>query len=519
MPMPPLLNRSRRRGMALVTALTLMQGLAAAAGAFATRTLFEALHTGGTLPAGALATLIAAGIVIALARVSARCVGERVGQDYARCIRASLFDHAARLPLSTVARRRAGSMPLRFVGDMTAFRNWPAMGLPRLVSGVVLVPVTLAVLYILHPVFGLAVGVVTLPCIAANATGGMLLPRLQRRLRARRARIALDMAERMSIAPQLDRMGRRGKELALLDKRTRRMVRTALRHRLAVESLKALPDAAAGIAAVLIVVLGHRAGQQAGTIAAGLAALGLLLTPLRDLGGVWNHRSAFQAAARKVRATLAQDGRGLYRAGLSLERGPVAVAVCDLALPSGRTLDRCIDAGGRATLSLSDADAAAVQSILLGLDDPGRGQVLLDEVDLRDLSRGSLRRRVMPLGPAQVILRGSLRRALTMGCTPPDDARLERLARAEGLGPLLDRIGGLDGGLRERGQGLSPAELTAIGLVRIRLQRPGLIVVQPHLMPCGTSCLSAYLKRHPATVLAIRTDAIAGCETGPAHSA
>ena len=94
MTLPPLLDRGRGRGLALVAALTLVQGGAAGAAAFATRGLFEAMHGRVALPVGALAILAGAGALIAVTRVAARYLGERIGQDYARQIRAALFDHA-----------------------------------------------------------------------------------------------------------------------------------------------------------------------------------------------------------------------------------------------------------------------------------------------------------------------------------------------------------------------------------------------------------------------------------------
>jgi len=273
MALPALLDRGRGRGLALVAALTLVQGAAAGAAAFATRALFEAMHGGGALPLAELAVLVGAGAVIAATRVAARLTGERIGQAYARQIRAALFDHAARMPARAVAARRAGYMSLRFVGDMTAFRNWLGLGLPRLVAGALLIPATLAVLWLLDPVFVWAVLPVFALTLLGISLGGLRLVPLQRQLRMRRARIAAEMAERMPMAPHLDRLGRRGTELAQLDKRTDAMVKAALRHRLAAETLKALPDLAAGVAAALVILAGHRAGLSAGSIAAALAAL------------------------------------------------------------------------------------------------------------------------------------------------------------------------------------------------------------------------------------------------------
>ena len=95
MRMPRLLENGRWRGLVVVSLLTLVQGAAAGAAAFATRGLFETMHAGAPLHPGLLAALIASGLVIAGARVLSRLMGERLGQGYALAIRLALLDHAS----------------------------------------------------------------------------------------------------------------------------------------------------------------------------------------------------------------------------------------------------------------------------------------------------------------------------------------------------------------------------------------------------------------------------------------
>ena len=505
MPLPPILDRKRGRGLAVVAALTLVQGVAAGAAAFATRALFEAMHQVGTLPVTSLAVLVSAGALIATTRIAARVLGEKIGQDYARQIRAALFDHAAQMPASAVAQRRAGYMSMRFVGDMTAFRNWLGLGLPRLVAGIVFIPTMVAVFWLLDPVLALAVMPVFAVTLLAITLGGLRLIPLQRRLRLRRARIAADMAERMPMAPQLDRLGRRGKELAQLDKRTSAMVQVALRHRFSAETLRALPDLAAGVAAALVIYTGHRAALGPGNIAAALAVLGLLLSPLRDLGGVWNHRAAFRAAAIKADAALSHPKRDLYRTRKGLAKGPVAVTFDAVALPSGAVLDLQIAGRSDMVLPLCERDAQSVSAMLLELETPTAGRILLAGVDLRDLSRGTLRRKLNRITAQPEILQGSLRRALLMGCDDrPDDPTLDQLARDAGLGPLIDRLGGLGGTVLEGGKTLTQTERLAISLTRIMVSPPKVLLIGPEVDDHIWARCSGSLPKNAATIIKLR---------------
>lgn len=476
--LPKPLGSGRGRSLAALVWLTLLQGAAAGAAAFATRALFEAMHRDAPLSLAPLSILVASGGVLASTRIAARYLGEKIGQNYAADIRVALFEHAARMPASAVAVRRPGYMSLRFVGDMTAFRNWLAMGLPRLIAACVLVPTMMVVLWLLDPVFAAVTFPVVMAALGLSVWGGRRLLPLQRRLRMRRARIAAEMAERMPLAPFLDRLGRRGKERRQLEKRTASMISVALRHRRAVEALRALPDLTAGIAASLVFVAGHRAGLGTGDIAAALAALGLLLAPLRDLGSVWNHRAAHAAAAQKAQAALSRGTRRAYGTEKSLPPGPVDVVFEDVALPSGQLLSIVAEGGGVTMLDLDERDAAWLGDVLLGLDDLRSGRICLSGIDLRALSRGGLRRHVLTLDAQPTILQGSLRRALTMGCNRrPEDPVLDSMAREAGLGGVLDRLGGLEGTVLEGGKHMTRSERLALSRVRILLARPRVVLV------------------------------------------
>ena len=503
--MPALIADGRWRGLALVSLVTLAQGGAAGMAAFATRGLFEAIHAGGPLSAALIAALAASGLVIGCARVLSRLLGERLGQGYALAIRLALLEHAAGMPASAVATRRSGYMSLRFVGDMTAFRNWLGKGLPRLISGAIMIPAACLVLWLLEPRFAL----VALPLfgvtLGAMALAGPRLEPLHRRLRARRARIAAEMAERMPMAPDLDRMGRLPAELRSLRKRTGRMIRAGLQRLFWAEALKALPDAIAGFAACAVIVLGARSGVSTGTIAGALAAIGLVLMPLRDLASVWNFRAAYLAARQKCMAALTRVQRETGRGETRLPEGPLHLCLHDLPLPRSARFSLDLPPGDRQTLRCDPGDADALFSVLCGLEPVPPGAVRLSGLCLTELSRGSLRRGVLRLESSPAVLKGSLRRNLALGLLKrPSDARMLRAACKAGLGDLLGRLGGLDGGLAEGGRGLSTRERSALSLARILLGKPQLVLLGEalwHLEPTAQAALRAHLDRCGATVL------------------
>lgn len=505
MALPGLLGHGRQRGLLAVSALTLAQGAGAGAAAFATRGLFEALHGPAVLPVTLLVTLAASGVVIAMARVAARVTGERLGQSYARDIRLALFEHAAGMSASDVAARRNGYMSLRFVGDMTAFRNWVGLGLPRLAAGMILIPMALAVLWMLAPIFALATLPLVIVTLGTIGFGGFHLRPLHRRLRARRARIAVDMAERMPMAPELDHLGRRGIETDRLDRKIDRMVQAAIARIRMAEALKAIPDILAGLAAMVIILSGFRSGATPGEIAGGLAAFGLMISPLRDLATVWNLYSAWRSAAIKADAALSRRQRGSHAETRALPKGPIAIAISSLELPSGSRFELDLDAGGKALLDLNERDTAYLFDALRGLEKIPEGRIGFSGLCLGQVSRGSLRRGIVAISPEPLILRGSLRRALTLGISRrKDDAHIETLAKEAGLADALSRLGGLDGKLSEGGRNLSFSERMLISLVRAMQLRPGLILMDSRIGSLENAArqkIADWISRSGATLL------------------
>jgi len=75
----------------------------------------------------AIFALISAGL-----RMLERVDAERLGQDYVHRLRLVLYTHLSTLPPRKLQQRSKGSIMLRFIGDLTALRQWVSLGLARL---------------------------------------------------------------------------------------------------------------------------------------------------------------------------------------------------------------------------------------------------------------------------------------------------------------------------------------------------------------------------------------------------
>jgi ATP-binding cassette, subfamily B, bacterial len=499
---PPKIGADGR--LRLILALILLafvQALATAVAALSTRSLFASLSGNGALPTLALFALAGSGVIIGLARLGFHRTGESLGQNYARSVRMALFDHASRMLPADVEARRAGYLSLRFVGDLTALKDWPARGLPFLVEGVVVLPVVIAMLFHIDWGFGWAGLLPTLISLAALGAGFKTLLRAHQSLRARRALLVADLSERMPIAPDLAALGRRPLETRLIARRSDQLANAAVKRATLQEIQRGLPEALTGIAAAYLIWWGWRGGLDSGTIAAGLALLGLAARPLRSLMDVSDRAGAFRAAHAKLSAALARPtAPARCAAPVRLTSGPFQLDLRGVRIAGGPPISLSLTPGARASLP-KGTNVDVLFRAIVGQELLECGELTLNGVRVEDVSPGSLRRGVARITAMPVVLKGSLRRALTLGLTDrPSDKAIQLRLEKMGLSPLLAQLGGLERNLAEGARGMSRADRVGISILRTALARPGLLLVS-HEVQNEVPQAVEWLAQHPATML------------------
>ena len=475
---PSLLGERRAVTVAGVVLAGVGEALGAGAIAFATRELFAALHGGTTLPPRALGLLLLGALTLALLRVVGRTLAERLGQSYAISMRRALYARFAALPQSTLDERRGGALALRFVGDLTALRAWAGLGLGRLVAALIVTLGAALVLWRFDPRLAAAAFVPIALAVALALLAALAMRPLQRRLRARRGRIAVDMSERARLAPQLDLLGRTSRELARLDADGRTLRRRAVARAALVSTLRAIPGLGVAVAGVLVLVATARFGLAASDAAGALALLGIVSLALRELASVWDRFCAWRIALAKCERLL--------RFAPRTER-PRARRRTAAADTPGAAVGLHFEAVGYRDLSAELAIAPGERVLVSGEAGAGKSTLLALAAALEQPERGRVRRTradgdgeptLLHVSSRSPILRGSLRRALTLGLRPrPSDERLARLLERLALAPLAERLGGLDGRVAEAGADLSTLERERLLLARALLSPAGLLLV------------------------------------------
>ncbi len=509
--LPRIFGKGRKISIILVAVLALGQGAAAGVAAFATRDIFTAFRESELfLPTLALTIIVLAGLAIAALRVGERLIAERVGQDYAASLRLKLFKHLSRMSARSVSERRKGALAMRFVGDLASVRGWVSLGVARLISASILLPVSGCVLYFLNPKLAMAAAVPVGCGLLAMMLIGPSLGPAHKRLRARRARLAADMSERVPHAPELRLLGRSEIETTHLRRRTEKLVASALERARGAAILTAIPDVISGLAAAGVFWMALRSGASGADAAGAMAAVGLLIQPIRDLAGVWDRHRAWIAARDKCDAMLSapkldlpseKPAKPLPSAPSVLRFADVSAGVLDGVNAAAKPGQKIAIVGG------NGAGKSTLLGLAAGLEQPDSGSVMFGDRNPVGLSAKERRQLLALVGKHSPILAGSLRRALTMGGTDrPGDEKILAMAENFGVREVVDRLGGLDGKVSEAGRNLSAGEARRLLLTRAALAAPKLMLLdEPDdaLDTDGPDLIDSLVRQGDATALVI----------------
>lgn len=472
---PTVTGDKRWIGIVILVCLALGQGVTMVVTAFATRDVITALRDGTeVIPTDALIAIAVAGLAIFAFRSAEGAVGEHTGQNYAAAIRRRLFLHMTKMPLSAMAERRAGATALRFVGDLTAFKGWVARGLARLISACVTIPAAFVILYLLEPRLAfVAAAPIGLVMLAIYCLGNPL-GAAHADLRKKRARLAAAMAERLPQGIALRRSGRVKTELRSLDTKSNEIIQAAVRRARLAETVRAMPDAAAGIAGALCLWVCLSSGLGVEDAVAALTALALIVWPLRHLADVRDRQQAFRVARAKLHRVFEQP---ILPSRAKVAARPNAPAVCleNLLLPGLDPINARLERGDIQNVSgPAGSGKSWLLLMLAGLEPPTKGRIQVLGRDPSALATGFS----LYLGPHAPVLKGSLRRNLTLGTGRiPDDDELMAVTQKSGLSDLVTRLGGLNGQVTEGARNLTSSEKTGVFLARGLTSRASLMLV------------------------------------------
>jgi ATP-binding cassette subfamily B protein len=411
-------------------------------------------------------------------------------QEIVYGIRARLYRHLHRLPLSFHRRRSAGDTLVRLSADIVVLRDVLVDAVVNLGTGLILIVLMLAVMVAVDPVLTV-VSLAAMPTIAlASSYYGRRIRDNSRKQRKREGQVAAAMHEALAAIDVVQLHGATDRE----EERFRRLSRRSLKQGTKAVRLEAQMNRSVelmlGAGTVVILWVGSlrvlHGALTPGELIVFISYLRAAYRPLRRASKTVQRSAKALAAAERIVEVLEiepelkdspdakpaprfvgkvefQDVEFAYSAGQ-----PVLCGV-SVRIEPGETI---------AIVGKTGSGKSTLVSLLPRLFDPTAGSVSIDNTDIRSFTLDSLRAQISVVQQDSVLFGLSIAENLRYGCPDADDAELQAAVAAAGLADVIrDLPEGLDTVLSERGASLSGGERHRVAIARALIRRSPILVL------------------------------------------
>ncbi|MFH8799226.1 ABC transporter ATP-binding protein [Streptomyces sp. NPDC017936] len=505
--------RPHRRRIALFVLLGVVTALLAVATPVLAGRVVDAIVSDGD--PGAVVRLALLIALIAVLEAALGILGRRLsatlGEGLILDLRTAVFDHVQRMPVAFFTRTRTGALVSRLNNDVIGAQRAFSNTLSGVVSNLVTLLLTLAVMLTLSwQVTLLALALLPVFVVPARRMGRRMAA-MQREAAALNAAMGTRMTERFSApgATLVKLFGRPGQESAEFAARAALVrdigVRTATAQSVFITSLTLV----SALALALVYGVGGRLALDGALDPGAVVALALLLTrlyaPLTALAGarvevmsaLVSFERVFEVLDLKPLIEEKPDAREVPEGPVSVEFEdvrfgyPSADKVSLASLEEVAALDTrggaevlhgvSFRAGPGRTVALvgsSGAGKSTIAHLLPRLYDVDAGAVRIGGVDVRDLSARSLRETLGMVTQDGHLFHDTVRANLLLARPEADEDELWDALRRARLDELVRSLpDGLDTVVGERGYRLSGGERQRMTIARLLLARQRVVIL------------------------------------------
>ena len=415
-----------------------------------------------------------------------------VGQRVVRDLRNQLFRHTLGQSATFFSRNTSGQLVSRITNDVNQVQNVVSETAADLIRESLAVVGFAVTLFVLD--WNLA-----LVCLTAAPLVVYPLVRLGQRVRktSRRGQEQLEHVTHIAMEGLaghriVKAFGAEAREAGRFSEATHSLYRTNMKITSALSALPPLMEFIGGLAAIAALSYGARRIQQGqltpGAFTAFLAAAFMMYGPIKKLSRVNAALQQAIAAAQRIFDLLdthsevheKPNAPPLARLRTSVEFRDVAFAYDDapdrhilrhvsFTVPAGRVA---------AIVGLSGAGKTTLVNLIPRFYDVTEGAILVDGVDLRDVSLRSLRDQTALVTQETVLFDDTIAANIAYGVPGADVERIQSAARAAHADEFISHLeGGYQARIGERGQRLSGGQRQRLAIARAILKDSPLLVL------------------------------------------
>ncbi|WP_197378580.1 ABC transporter ATP-binding protein [Mycolicibacterium mengxianglii] len=439
------------------------------------------------LVVGALCAVV---LVQAISRMFFLRRSGRIGQTVLLELRRRLFRHFGRLDVAFHDRYTSGRVVSRSTNDIEAIQEMLQNGFDSLITAVLTMFGTAALLIVLDWRLGL-ICLVAFPILVALAAWFRAeSAKTYREVRESAALVIVQFVETMTgiKAVQAYRRERRNQEIfeEVADRYKEVNEKTFKLLAVFMPGVKLVGNLTTG---AVLLYGGYRVlhGEMTiGTLAAFLLYLRMFFEPMQEITQFFNTFQSAASALEKLAGVLGTQPAivdPVSPTRLDQVRGEVAFHDVEFSYVPGRPvlpkLSLTVPAGQTVALvGTTGAGKTTIAKLIARFYDPTSGAVTLDGTDLRDLRQSELRRHVVMVTQENFMFGGSIADNIRFGRPEATDAEVRAAAEAVGADRFITALPeGYDTDVAKRGGRLSAGQRQLVAFARAFLADPAVLIL------------------------------------------
>jgi ATP-binding cassette, subfamily B, bacterial MsbA len=454
---------------------------------------FDSLMSPGStaLPwvlASVIGITVARGLFLFLHQTTATRVVTRMVTD----VQKAAFAHLMNADFARLTRETTGRLVSRLTNDLTAINHAAQVALVALVRDILTVIAMIAVMLYLDWAMTLIVlGVGPLAVIPLRRLG-MRLKSLARRTQSEMGSMTSRLTETFAGARLIKAFRLESYAVARLDQNFEQVFRLRMKSVRARAGVLSLMEVLAGIAIACAIGFAYwRIASGLNTVGGFVAYVACLLTAaqsLRSFGNIANATSEGLAAAERIYELLDEKPAIVEKSGarrlavkvggilfedVCFSYGPAArtpaVRNLSLAVPGGQTV---------ALVGRSGAGKSTIINLVARLFDVSAGRILIDGMDIRDVTLASLRDAVAMVSQEITLFDDTIRANVALGRLGASEEAIVGAARAAAAHDfIMAQPDGYDTVIGEGGLRLSGGQRQRLALARAILKNAPILLL------------------------------------------